>query len=181
MADTTTQQAEPEAERPWMPKDYRVPTTEEGMLSWDYVNEQLSNALNYWIATTSQDGRPHVRPVWAAWVDNTLYFDGSPETGWGRNIIRDPHISVQVEVGEDAIMVEGIVGDLPKVSEELAEKLLQSFRPRYIAKYNYDHTGESEGWKERGMFIMKPTKVLAWNVVHFSTSPTRWRFNPEEK
>jgi hypothetical protein len=178
MADTA-QQTITGAERPWMPKNYGIQATEEGMMTWEHVNELLTNALNYWIATTSQDGRPHVRPVWAGWVDNTLYFDGSPQTGWGRNIIRDPRISVQVEVGDNAVIVEGVVGDLPKVSEELAEKLLASFRPKYMAHFNYDHTGEAEGWKERGMFIMKPTKILAWNVGRFSTSPTRWRF--EEK
>ena len=85
MSDSSAQTSEPEASRPWMPSEYGVPATEEGMMTWEHVTELLRGALDYWIATTSADGRPHVRPVWAVWIDGILYFDGHPATGWGRN------------------------------------------------------------------------------------------------
>jgi hypothetical protein len=157
-----------------MPKEYGIKATGEGMLTWEHVNEALKSALNYWIATTSHDGRPHVRPVWAAWVDNILYFDGHPATGWGRNINRDPRISVQVEAGEDAIIVEGIVVDIPQAPAGLAERLAVEFDNKYKSKYG--HTSDPEPWKERGLFSLHPQKILAWNVVQFSASPTRWQF-----
>jgi nitroimidazol reductase NimA-like FMN-containing flavoprotein (pyridoxamine 5'-phosphate oxidase superfamily) len=167
-----------------MPPSYGISKAEEGMLSWEHVTDLLQNALNYWIATTTKDGRPHVRPVWGAWVEDTLYFDGSPETGWGRNILRDPHISVQVDAVDDVVMVEGVVVKVPKADEELVQKLLASCRAKYMPKYNYDHEMEADGWRERGMFSLKPTKILAWSVPSFGVSPTRWLFDqpkPEEK
>jgi uncharacterized pyridoxamine 5'-phosphate oxidase family protein len=177
MTNTTVQTDEPQADRPWLPASYGIAKVEEGMLSWEHVNTLLGNALNYWIATTNSDGRPHVRPVWGAWVDNTLYFDGSPETGWGRNILRDPRISVQVEAGDDAIIIEGVIVEVPKGDDELIEKLLASYRPKYMPKYNYDHVNEADGWRERGLFSLRSTKIFAWNVANFGTSPTRWLFN----
>ncbi|MGA7733261.1 MAG: pyridoxamine 5'-phosphate oxidase family protein [Chloroflexia bacterium] len=165
---------EPDVSRPWMPEGYIVTATEEGMLTWEHVTEVLKDALNYWIATTSSTGRPHVRPVWGAWIDGILYFDGSPDTGWGRNIARDPLISVQVEVGEEAIIIEGVVEDLPQAPDNLADRLAEEFGRKYSTRYKY--TPEPDAWRERGLFMMRPHKLLAWNVARFSTSPTRWRF-----
>ena len=178
MLDQKIEQA-PEASRPWMPKEYGIKTTEEGMLTWEHVNDVLKGALNYWIATTSQDGRPHVRPVWGAWVDNILYFDGHPATGWGRNINRDPRISVQVEVGEDAIIIEGVVVDVPQAPADLAERLAQEFDAKYKSRYNY--TTDPEPFKVRGLLLMRPHKILAWDVTEFTSSPTKWTFDTDGK
>lgn len=174
MTDMTKELNEPEASRPWMPEGYISAKTGEGMLTWEHVTEVLKGALNYWIATTSADGRPHVRPVWGAWIDGVLYFDGSPETGWGRNIARDPRISVQVEVGEDAVIVEGVVVDIAQASDSLADRLAEEFGRKYSTRYRY--TPEPDAWRERGLFSMRPRKVFAWAVDSFSTSPTRWLF-----
>ncbi len=176
MNDTTNKV---EASRPWMPKGYGVPATEEGMLTWEHVTDILKGALNYWIGTTSQDGRPHVRPVWGVWLDGTLYFDGSPETGWGRNITRDPRISVQVEVGDDAIILDGVVQGIAQADAELADRLVVEFNSKYAEKYSYDYTSDGKLWQERGLFSLRPSKVLAWDVAKFSTSPTKWRFDGE--
>ena len=52
--------------RPKM-KDYGIHEGDEGMLTWDFVDEQMANSRNYWISTTRPDGRPHVAPVWGIW------------------------------------------------------------------------------------------------------------------
>ncbi|MEI6136703.1 MAG: pyridoxamine 5'-phosphate oxidase family protein [Chloroflexota bacterium] len=31
---------------------------------------RLRTAMNYWIATTRPDGRPHAAPVWGVWLDD---------------------------------------------------------------------------------------------------------------
>lgn len=181
MNETAEQTTTPQAERPWMPRNYGVPTTQEGMLPWEQLSQLLQDALNYWIATTTADGRPHVRPVWGTWSRNILYFDGSPETGWGRNINRDGRISVQVEAGDIAIIVEGIIVDLPQADDELATRLVELCKAKYMPKYNYDHTGEGEGWRERGLFSLHPRKILAWDVAKFGTSPTKWTFSETDE
>jgi uncharacterized pyridoxamine 5'-phosphate oxidase family protein len=176
MSDVVEQSSVPEAERPWMPKGYMKPTTEEKMLKWEDVSELLRGALNYWIATTTKDGRPHVRPVWAVWSRNIIYFDGSPETGWWRNLNRDPRISIQVEVGDIAIIVEGVIVDIAQADDELATRLLGEYNAKYLPKYNYDATDASVGWRKTGLLSFYPRKIFAWDVAEFGTSPTKWTF-----
>ena len=68
-------------DRPTVPHDYGIPQTVEGTLAWDHVRERMTQARNYWIATARADGLPHAVPVWGVWVDDTLYFGGSPTMG----------------------------------------------------------------------------------------------------
>lgn len=176
-----TNMTEPKQSRPSMPTEYGIKTTEEGMLAWESVTEHLRDALNYWIATTSKDGWPHVRPVWAAWVDGILYFDGHPSTGWGRNINRDPRISVQIEAGEIAVIIEGGVVDMPSADEELAKRLSAEFGRKYSEKYGYEVDPEGRELRQQGLYSLHPHKILAWDVSQFANSPTRWVFKPDKQ
>jgi len=77
---------EPQRSRPEMPAGYGVPESDEGMLDWSWAVDRLELALNYWFGTTCPDGRPHVMPGWAVWLDDELYFEGSPRTRRARNL-----------------------------------------------------------------------------------------------
>ncbi len=77
---------EPRTDRPLMPEGYGVPETDEGMLAWADVEARLVDSHQYWMATTRDDGRPHVVPRWGVWLDGGLYYDGSPATVHARNV-----------------------------------------------------------------------------------------------
>lgn len=55
----------PRATRPVIPQ-YGIPEHADGMLAWAPVRRALVTAPRYWIATTSQDGSPHVIQQWGA-------------------------------------------------------------------------------------------------------------------
>jgi hypothetical protein len=58
------------------PRMFGVPGPLEHIrLPWSWATEQLQEADTYWIATTRRDGRPHSRPVWGVWLDETFYFN----------------------------------------------------------------------------------------------------------
>src|SRR4051794_41647126 len=80
----------PALDRPQMPKGYGVPENDESLLPWEHARDQLTQALTYWIGSTRPDGRPHAMPIWGAVVDDTVYFEGSPETRRGRNLAAHP-------------------------------------------------------------------------------------------
>ena len=42
--------------------------------SWDEISRVLETAELFWISTVRADGRPHVTPVVAVWLDNALHF-----------------------------------------------------------------------------------------------------------
>ena len=46
------------------PSEYgQTPETLAETLPWDEVAERIASALNYFVATTTDDGRPYLRPV----------------------------------------------------------------------------------------------------------------------
>lgn len=97
---------EPKRSRPSIP-DYGIPESEEGMLPWSHVVERLPGLRNYWVSTTRPDGRPHATPVWGAWVEDTLYFGGGPDTRRSRNLDANPNLVIHLESGDDVVIVEG--------------------------------------------------------------------------
>ena len=99
-----------------MPQGYGVPETEEGLLPWSWATARLEAALNYWFATTRPDGRPHAMPAWAVWLDDSLYFEGSPATRRARNLAENPQVSVHLESGDEVVILEGRAGTRPRPS-----------------------------------------------------------------
>lgn len=74
------------------------------------------------LATVRADGRPHAAPVWFDLeVDGTLVFTTGADTVKGRNLARDPRVSLCVQDDEPPysfVLVEGtatLVDDLDEV------------------------------------------------------------------
>lgn len=155
---------EPQASRPTFPEGYQAPTNSDGLLPWSYACERLEQAQNYWVCTASLAGKPHAAPLWGAWVDDRLYFEGSPATRWGRNLTSNPYVSIHLESGSEVVIVEGSVEDIDDVGAELAERVGSVF----AAKYN---GYRSQG---RGFFVLVPRLALGWST--FPADATRWRF-----
>lgn len=55
---------------------YGIPEGVEGTLPWAWAEDRLAGAETYWVATTRPGGRPHLVPIWAAWLDGRLWFEG---------------------------------------------------------------------------------------------------------
>src|SRR6185437_5009863 len=123
--DESTPRREPESLPLHAPKSYNFPQTPDALLPWSHALERLERAHSYWLATTRPDGRPHVTPLWGAWVDNALYFDGLPTTQWARNLAKNPSAAVHLESGDDVVILEGTVDDL-KTSAELGARIIQA-------------------------------------------------------
>ena len=41
---------------------------------WDETRRVLEEAELFWIATVRADGRPHLTPLVAVWLDDAIYF-----------------------------------------------------------------------------------------------------------
>lgn len=49
------------------------------------------------VATTRQDGRPHVAPVWFVLDGNDLIFITRHASAKGKHLQRDPHVAISVD------------------------------------------------------------------------------------
>jgi nitroimidazol reductase NimA-like FMN-containing flavoprotein (pyridoxamine 5'-phosphate oxidase superfamily) len=165
----TTTNLEITAGQAIVPDGYMRSDREHRLLDWSHVDSRMREAKNYWVATTRPNGHPHVAPTWAIWHDNSLYFDGSPETRRMRNIAANPHVAVHLEDGDHAVIVEGIVREVGRPSREFAEQLAAIYGAKYK---DLGYEPGPETWDEGGLYVLEPTLALAW--TEFGVDMTRW-------
>ncbi|MCC6174607.1 MAG: pyridoxamine 5'-phosphate oxidase family protein [Chloroflexi bacterium] len=164
--------AEPVPSRPLMPDGYGVPENDDTLMPWSWAVERLERERNYWFCTTRPDGRPHAMPAWAVWVDDALYFDGSPETRRGRNLAANPAIVVHLESGDEVVVLEGDVQEAGRPDRALAERLVAAFVTKYGQSHNYHPSPDQ--WDEGGLWVLHPSVAFGWDA--FPGTVTRWRF-----
>jgi len=124
----------------------------------------LKAARNYWVSSTRPDGRPHARPVWGVYVNGTVYFGGSPEVRWARNLAKNPAVVVHLESGDQVVILEGTVEK--HTEENTSAELLTQIDDAYEAKYDMRHG--TPVWQ------LKPHVAFAW--TRFPDDTTRWKF-----
>lgn len=148
-----------------------MPEDEETMLPWGQVEADLTHARNYWIATATPQGKPHVTPIWGVWHNGCFYFDGSPESRRGRNIAVNPWVAVHLESGDEVVILEGKarVVDVPNLA------LTTPVAAAYTKKYRtWGYAPEPDQWDAGGLYEMRPTTAYAW--TNFPRDATRWHF-----
>ena len=160
----------PTAGRPVIPQ-YGIPETLEGILPWDHVEQRMTQAVNYWIASVDEHNRPHATPVWGVWLNGAFYFDGGPHTRRGRNMARNPHIAVHLESGSDVVILHGTARELKSAPLELREQLSAAYSAKYAAQ---GYAPGPETWEQGGVYTLEPARAFAW--TKFPDDTTRWTF-----
>jgi nitroimidazol reductase NimA-like FMN-containing flavoprotein (pyridoxamine 5'-phosphate oxidase superfamily) len=159
--------SQPTVSRPKFPPGYV--DKPKAKVSWSHVEEELINAKNYWLCSVRPNSRPHVIPKWAVWVEEKIYFDGSPETRHARNIAANQYVSVHLESGDKVVIVEGTARAVGKPDRELATKISQAYGKKY-AKEGY--APKPDQWDEGGLFEITPYSAMAWTM--FTLDPTKF-------
>jgi hypothetical protein len=154
-----------------IPESYGVAVTPETMLTWEFVEERLRKALNYWVATINPNGRPHVRPVDGVWVDGALCFGGAPETRWVRNLLQRPEMTANLGSEAEAIILEGTAVHVTDPTHPLAPQVTAASMAKYPQYYK-----EGETPPFLPFWVLRPDRVYAWTLEGFATNPTRWDF-----
>src|SRR3954451_7088586 len=72
---------------------------------WSWAESLLESAHTYWLVTTSPDGVPHSRPLWGIWCQDSFLFSSQNRSGGFLEV--NPRASVNLQVGEDVVMIEG--------------------------------------------------------------------------
>jgi hypothetical protein len=148
-------------DRPYIP-DYGIEESDSGLLSGDFVQDEMKDARNYWLSTKNSDCFPHAIPVWGSWINDVFYFGGGPRTKNQRNLADNPNIVVHSESGTKVVIIEG------KVSIEKNENLIKEIKKDYLRKYNLDHPPP--------FYRVDKSKVFCWDMNNYAGTPTRWKF-----
>jgi nitroimidazol reductase NimA-like FMN-containing flavoprotein (pyridoxamine 5'-phosphate oxidase superfamily) len=159
--------ASAERTRPNMP-NYGISTKAEGMMSWDWVDEQMTKSRNYWICSTRPDGSPHAAPVWGVWVDGKLYFGSATTSRKARNIKRNPQIVVHLESGDDTVILEGRVNTSAITDMALLERIADAYGAKYPPYKPDVHDSNNP------FFVFEPKRAFAWTEKDYPNTATRW-------
>jgi hypothetical protein len=157
----------PLVSRPRIPTEYGVPKDKQGLLPWSHVTERMTQAMHYWICTVGSNGRPHVTPVDGLWLEDKLYFGGSPQTRRNRDLITNPAVSVHLDSSEEVVILHG-EAHLQKPDHTLAVQLSKDSTEKY------GYAPNPEDYQASGVHIFRPSVVFAWK--QFPRDATRWQF-----
>ena len=164
---------QPKRDRPQLPTGY-ISRAPRGMLGWLAVKKILTTFPYLWIATTDEDGRPHMVQQWGVWIDDVLYFEGSERTRWARNLARDPRLAFGVNVGDKAAYGEATVDVLRGPEHALATKIAKQYAAKYGRAFKY--RPKPEQYEKGYVFRAKPQKLIAFDVRKFNSSAARFTF-----
>ena len=158
----------PRVDRPEIPAEYGIARAKDHV-DWSHVEQRLTEARVYWIATVGSGRRPRVRPVDGLYVDGLLYVGGSPETRWVQEALANPQVSIHLD-GPDVVIVEGDAEVMDNNSDEFAERMAAVSNAKYP---EYGMTAAN--YKGPGPIAIRPRKIIAW--TDFLKDPTRFRFD----
>jgi len=151
-------------------------------IAWAAAREVLENAQLSWVTTVRADGRPHVTPLVAVWLDDAVHFSTGPEEQKAVNLAGNPHVVVSTgcnswDHGLD-VMVEG---EPERVTDRSTlERLAAAWATRWDGQqWRYGVVDGGFAHPDPAVdhivlvFAVKPAKVLAFGKGPFSQ--TRYR------
>ena len=152
-------------------------------LSWSKAIRQLREAEVSWLSTVTPEGRPHVVPLIAIWLDGALYFSTGTNERKAKNLRTNTRVTI---ASGSTTLTEGldivIEGDAAIVSDAAKVRRIGK---AYASKYG-------EGWRLPGLdgvltFEVTPSKAFGFGRRDGHIGPpsgegelftqTRWRFS----
>ena len=146
--------------------------------SWDDAVRALESAELFWITTVRADGRPHVTPLVAVWLDGAIHFCTGAAEQKAVNLRTNPHVILTTgcnswDHGLDVV----VEGDAVQVTDdETLKRLADAWRTKWDGRWQFEWR-EGTFHHEAGealVYAVAPTKVLAFGKGTFSH--TRHRF-----
>jgi general stress protein 26 len=156
--------------------------------SWEDAVRALEAAELFWITTVRPDGRPHVSPLVAVWLDDAIHFSTGATEQKAVNVRVNPHVILTTGCNDwDRGLDVVIEGDAVRTTADATlQRLADAWRLKWDGQWQYEvHEGsfrsptEAAGgaageWREALVFSVAPTKVLAFGKGTFTQ--TRYLF-----
>jgi nitroimidazol reductase NimA-like FMN-containing flavoprotein (pyridoxamine 5'-phosphate oxidase superfamily) len=156
-------------------------TEEAGVTPWPEVYERLSDETTHWLATVHPDGRPHVVPVGAVWLDGAVYFTTGQGTRKGKNLEQNPHCVITFGSRGYDLVIEGEAAKLH--DEDKLQRLAEVYRangwPATVPDGAFDvpFSAPTTGPAPYDVYEMTPTIAFALGTTEETVNLcTRYRF-----
>lgn len=144
---------------------------------WATAREQLEKAEIFWLSTVRPDGRPHVTPLPAVWLDGALYFCTGAGERKAKNLAHNAQCILTtgcngLNEGLDLV----VEGEAVRVTDEAK---LQRLADLYASKLDWRYTVRDGAFQGAGgealVFEVAPQTAFGFGKGE-PFSQTRWRF-----
>ena len=107
--------------------------------AWDETRRVLEAAELFWISSVRTDGRPHVTPLVAVWLDGAVHFVTGAEEQKALNIRSNPHVILTTgcnrwEEGLD-VVVEGVAVHV--TDDNVLERLAKAWAKKWDGRWQW--------------------------------------------
>lgn len=149
---------------------------------WALVVDVMTAAEMFWLSTVRGDGRPHVAPLPAMWLDGALYFCTGLEEQKAKNLEANPRCILTTGTNQFRSGLDVVVeGEAVRASDDA---LLRRLAAMWKAKLDWPfevvdgmfEDPEGGGGGRAAVFAVHPTKILAFGKGD-TYSQTRYRFS----
>jgi general stress protein 26 len=141
--------------------------------SWDDTRRTLETAAIFWVATVRTDGRPHITPLVAVWLDDALHFCTGESEQKATNLRGNQNVilmtgSNQWDSGMDVV----VEGKAARVTDpNTLERLAEAWTHKCDGSWTYEPS--AEGFKGDGdesifVFTVRPERIFAFAKGNFS-------------
>ena len=159
--------------------DSRFSSPGAAATSWTQAEAEMANAGVFWLSTVRPEGRPHVAPLIAIWLDHALYFCTGETERKARNLTANAQVTITTGCNTFSEGLDLVVeGHAVLVNDEAR---LHRLAEAFVAKYG-------EYWRlpgREGVLTFEVTPTTAFGFGRGSAdgpppqggfSQTRWRF-----
>jgi general stress protein 26 len=146
---------------------------------WAETRRMLERAELFWISTVRADGRPHVTPLVAVWLEDAIHFTTGPTEQKAVNLRGNPNVILMTGCNEWNrgldIVVEGKAIQI--TDNDLLGRLAACGATKWDGRWHFevrDGAFEHEGGGVALVFSVTASKIFAFAKGTFAQ--TRHRF-----
>ncbi|MFD7228961.1 pyridoxamine 5'-phosphate oxidase family protein [Streptomyces sp. NPDC059881] len=161
--------------------DPRYSSADATATPWPEAVTQLDDSGIFWLSTVRPEGRPHVTPLLAVWLEGALHFTTGEEERKARNLAANPQVVLTTGTNRDKEGRDLVVeGEAVVVSDEARlARLAEAWEAKYGPEWRFEVRNKAF-WHEGGgralVFGVAPRTAFGFGRGGGTYSQTRWRF-----
>jgi general stress protein 26 len=154
--------------------DARHSEVDAAPTTWEEALDVIETAELFWLTTVRGDGRPHVTPVVAVWLDGGLHFSTGSHEQKGVNLRSNAHVILTTGSNGWASGLDIVIeGDAVRTTDgSTLRRLATAWTAKWDGRWEFevrdDHFVHPHGHDGVLVFSVVPEKVLAFAKGSFS-------------
>jgi general stress protein 26 len=161
--------------------DQRFSDPGSAATSWDETRRAIEGAELFWITTVRADGRPHVTPLVAVWLDGAIHFCTGAAEQKALNLAGNPQVILttggsQWDAGLDVV----VEGEAVQVTDDaMLRRLAAAWTAKWDGRWKFAVRDgcfrHDEAHQEAiPVYAVRPARVLAFAKGGFSQTAHRF-------